>query len=82
MKENMTKYEETLDVDGKFQIPAVLFYNDSEWEINYYFEPVKLDVVVTGTITDGKLAIVTDNSGYCAPMLPVFQGMYENALKA
>lgn len=81
MKENMKKYEETLDVDGKFQIPATLYYSDAEWEINYFFEPVKQDVVVSGPIQGGKLVIEKDSCGYCAPMLPVFQGMYEHALK-
>lgn len=82
MKENMTKYEKTLDVDGKFQIPAVLYYSDTAWEVNYFFEPVKKDVEVGGPITEGQLVIEYDNTGYCGPMLPHFQGMYEEAVNA
>lgn len=78
----MKEYKETLNVDGKFQIDATLMYSTTDWQITYYFEPVSQDVKVTGSITDGKLAILTDSCGYCEPMLPVFQAMYDNALKA
>ena len=76
------EYKETVNLDNKFQLDMLLYYNETEWEINYFFEPMKQDVVVAGTITDGKLAITTDSCGYCESMLPVFQTLYENARKA
>lgn len=82
MKENMTKYEEQLNIDGKFDIDCTLYYNDTDWEINYFFAPVKQDVVLTGTIDEGKLILVTDSCGYCGPMMPALQTLYEHALKA
>ena len=76
----MKTFQKTLDVDGKFQLDATLTYNETTWEVTYFFAPTKQDVVVGGSITDGTLTIDHDNCGYCAPMLPVFQSMYEDAL--
>jgi hypothetical protein len=76
----MKKYKEKLNLDGKFDLEATLYYTDSEWRINYFFAPMKQDVTVTGTVSEGRLAIVTDSCGYCEPMLPLFQSMYEHAL--
>lgn len=75
-------YRDTVNLDGKFDLDITLTYDSSEWIVEYYFEPMKQDVKVTGIILDGNLEIRTDSCGYCEPMLPLFQGLYEKATGA
>ena len=77
----MTEYQSTVDVDGKFQLPCTLSYSEDTWEVKYHFSPTNQDVVLGGTISDGKLTMTRDSSGYAGPLLPTFQKLYDQAVQ-
>lgn len=75
---NMKTVTGEVDFGGVATCPVVLHYNDGQFVLTYYFEVADKNVFITGTITDGNLAIVSDSTGTTAnDLLPAFQTLYD-----